>query len=411
MTDPVQGAGSLSGIRVFDLTRILAGPSCSQILGDLGADVIKIERPGAGDDTRKYGPPFVKDADGDDTTEAGYYLAANRNKRSVTLDLTSEKGQKLARRIIAKCDLLVENFKTGNLAKYGLSYDDLKDEFPSLVYCSITGFGQTGPAAEQPGYDFMAQGMGGLMSITGDKGGEPQRVGVPIADQVAGLWAAISINAALRYREVTGQGQHLDISLLDTQVATLSIQGLNYLTSGEVPGLLGNAHPNIVPYQVFPTSDGNVIIAVGNDAQFQRFTDFIGAPELAEDERFKDNSARLGNRDELTEILDAVIAEKPSAYWLSELEKIKISCGPINRIDQVFEEPQVQAREMKIEMDHPLAGSGSVDLIGCPIKMSGTEVTYRYAPPTLGQHTNEVLEELLELDADERDRLKEQGVI
>ena len=252
--------GPLAGLRIFDLTRVLAGPSCVQILGDLGADVIKVERPGLGDDTRKFGPPFVKDPDGNETSESGYYLTANRNKRSITLNLTSEEGQALARRMIAKCDILVENFKVGNLAKYGLSYDDLKDEFPSLVYCSITGFGQTGPMAAQPGYDFMAQGMGGLMSITGEKDREPQRVGVPIADLTAGLWAAISINAALRHREITGEGQQIDISLLDTQISTLSIQGLNYLTSGEVPGLLGNAHPNIVPYQVFPTSDGNVII-------------------------------------------------------------------------------------------------------------------------------------------------------
>lgn len=405
------GAGSLAGIRVFDLTRILAGPSCSQILGDLGADIIKIERPVVGDDTRKYGPPFVKDADGKDTSEAGYYLAANRNKRSITLDLTSDEGQTLAKQLIGTCDLLIENFKTGNLAKYGLSYDDLKDEFPRLVYCSITGFGQTGPAAEQPGYDFMAQGMGGLMSVTGEKGREPQRVGVPIADQVAGLWAAISINAALRHQEVTGKGQQLDISLLDTQVATLSIQGLNYLTSGETPGLLGNAHPNIVPYQVFPSSDGNIIIAVGNDAQFKRFTDFIGVPELPDDERFKDNAVRVRNRDVLTEILDAIISQKPSAYWLEELEKIKISCGPINTIDEVFDEPQVQAREMKIAMDHPLAGGGSVELIGSPIKMSGTPVSYRYAPPTLGQHTDEVLEELLGLGEEERKGLKDRGVI
>ncbi len=408
---PAFPAGALNGIRVFDLTRILAGPSCSQILGDLGADVIKIERPGAGDDTRKYGPPFVKDAAGEDTSEAGYYLAANRNKRSITLDLSSTEGQTLARRLIGTCNLLIENFRTGNLAKYGLSYDDLKDEFPGLVYCSITGFGQTGPSADQPGYDFMAQGMGGLMSVTGEKDREPQRVGVPIADQVAGLWAAISINAALRHREVTGQGQLLDISLLDTQVATLSIQGLNYLTSGEVPGLLGNAHPNIVPYQVFPSSDGNIIIAVGNDAQFKRFTGFIGAPELADDERFIDNSARVKNRGTLTQILDAIIARKPSAYWLEELEKIKISCGPINRIDQVFEEPQVQARGMKIEMGHSLADGGSVQLIGSPLKMSNTPVAYRHAPPTLGQHTDEVLEELLDLSKEERDELRAQRVI
>ena len=403
--------GPLSGLRVFDLTRVLAGPSCVQILGDLGADVIKVERPGQGDDTRKFGPPFVKDQDGDETTESGYYLSANRNKRSISLDLTSEEGQKLARRMIVKCDILVENFKVGNLAKYGLSYDDLKDEFPGLVYCSITGFGQTGPMATQPGYDFMAQGMSGMMSITGEKGGVPQRVGVPIADLTAGLWAAISINAALRHREVTGEGQLIDISLLDTQVSTLSIQGLNYLTSGEVPGLLGNAHPNIVPYQVFPTTDGNVIISVGNDSQFERFCDFIERPKLATDERFKTNDMRVRNRDKLTEILNEITAQKPSDYWLEGLDKIKIASGPINRIDQVFADPQVLARKMEIQMNHPAAGDKPVCMIGSPIKMSGTPVSYRRTPPMLGEHTEEVLEELLNLSADDCAMLRDKGVI
>ncbi|MBT4590330.1 MAG: CoA transferase [Rhodospirillaceae bacterium] len=404
-------SGALSGLRVFDLTRVLAGPSCVQILGDLGADIIKVERPKLGDDTRKFGPPFVKDPEGNETTESGYYLTANRNKRSITLDLTSEEGQALARQMIAKCDILVENFKVGNLAKYGLGYDDLKDEFPGLVYCSITGFGQTGPMAEQPGYDFMAQGMGGLMSITGEKNREPQRVGVPIADLTAGLWAAISINAALRHREVTGKGQQVDISLLDTQISTLSIQGLNYLTSGEVPGLLGNAHPNIVPYQVFPTTDGNVIISVGNDAQFERFCDYIERPELAQDEKFKTNDMRVRNRDELTEILNEVTRQKPSDYWLEGLDEIKIASGPINRIDQAFADPQVQAREMEIEMNHPAAGDQPVKMIGSPIKMSGTPVTYRRTPPMLGEHTDEVLEELLGLDVAACDELRNKGVI
>jgi len=403
-------SGPLDGIRIFDLTRVLAGPSCVQILGDLGADVIKIERPGVGDDTRKFGPPFVKDKDGNETSESGYYLAANRNKRSLTLDLTSEEGQALAKRMIAKCDVLVENFKVGNLAKYGLSYDDLKDDFPGLVYCSITGFGQTGPLAEQPGYDFMAQGLGGLMSITGPKGGEPHRVGVPIADLTAGLWAAIAINAALRHKEVTGHGQHLDVSLLDTQVATLSIQGLNYLSSGEAPGLLGNAHPNIVPYQVFPTADGNIIVAVGNDAQFERFAEFIGAADLAENEKFATNDNRVRNRDELTLILNDIMAKEPSDHWLKGLEEIKVSCGPINRIDQVFDNEQVLAREMKIQMDHPLSPE-PVDLIGNPIKMSETPATYRRPPPTMGEHTDDVLVELLEMSEEEREGLKERGVI
>ena len=404
-------SGPLNGIRVFDLTRVLAGPSCTQILGDLGADVIKIERPEHGDDTRKYGPPFVLDVDGTETTESGYYLSANRNKRSVTLNLTGAEGQSLAKRMINQCQVLAENFKVGNLAKFGLDYTSLKAENPGLVYCSITGFGQTGPKAKRPGYDFMAQGLGGIMSITGPPGGEPHRVGVPIADLTAGLWAAISINAALRHREVTGEGQHLDISLLDTQVSLLSIQGLNYLTSGEVPGLLGNAHPNIVPYQVFPTADGNIIVAVGNDDQFKRYCEFAGVPELINDERFVTNKARVQNREALTQILNEVMRQNPSAYWLEELEKIKITCGPINNIDQVFADAQVVARDMRIEMNHPATGGEPVSLIGSPSKMSVTEVSYRHAPPMLGQHTEEVLEELLGLDAAECNRLREQGVI
>ena len=404
-------SGPLNGIRVFDLTRVLAGPSCTQILGDLGADVIKIERPEHGDDTRKYGPPFVLDVDGTETTESGYYLSANRNKRSVTLNLTGAEGQSLAKRMISQCQVLAENFKVGNLAKFGLDYTSLKAENPGLVYCSITGFGQTGPKAKRPGYDFMAQGLGGIMSITGPPGGEPHRVGIPIADLTAGLWAAISINAALRHREVTGEGQHLDISLLDTQVSLLSIQGLNYLTSGEVPGLLGNAHPNIVPYQVFPTADGNIIVAVGNDDQFKRYCEFAGVPELIDDERFVTNKARVQNREALTQILNDVMRQKPSAYWLEALEKIKITCGPINNIDQVFDDAQVAARGMRIEMNHPATGGEPVSLIGSPSKMSVTEVSYRHAPPMLGQHTEEVLEELLGIDAAECNRLREQGVI
>ena len=404
-------SGPLNGIRVFDLTRVLAGPSCTQILGDLGADVIKIERPELGDDTRKYGPPFVLDVDGTETTESGYYLSANRNKRSVTLNLTGAEGQSLAKRMINQCQVLAENFKVGNLAKFGLDYASLKAENPGLVYCSITGFGQTGPKAKRPGYDFMAQGLGGIMSITGPPGGEPHRVGIPIADLTAGLWATISINAALRHREVTGEGQHLDISLLDTQVSLLSIQGLNYLTSGEVPGLLGNAHPNIVPYQVFPTADGNIIVAVGNDDQFKRYCEFAGVPELINDERFVSNKARVQNREALTQILNEVMRQNPSAYWLEELEKNKITCGPINNIDQVFADAQVVARDMRIEMNHPATGGEPVSLIGSPSKMSVTEVSYRHAPPMLGQHTEEVLEELLGLDAAECNRLREQGVI
>ena len=402
--------GPLSGIRVFDLTRVLAGPSCVQILGDLGAEVIKVEQPNVGDDTRKFGPPFLKDMDGNDTTESGYYMATNRNKRSLTLNLTSKKGQDIARQLISKSDILVENFKVGNLSKYNLSYDNLRDEYPSLIYCSITGFGQTGPLAEQPGYDFMAQGMGGLMSVTGPKDGEPHRVGVPIADLTAGLWATIAICAAVRHKEQTGEGQHLDISLLDTQVASLSIQGLNYLTSGDVPQLLGNAHPNIVPYQVFPVADGDIIIAVGNDNQFDRFAKFINMPELATDDRFSTNDKRVINREILTQILNGKMLEKKSNYWLTGLEKIGISAGPINKINQVFENEQVLKRGMKIEMNHDLTDT-AVNLIGNPINMSETPPTYRCPPPILGQHTDEILTEILEIPLDKINRLKSEGVI
>ena len=403
--------GPLAGLKIFDLTRVLAGPSCVQILGDLGADVIKVERPNVGDDTRKFGPPFVKNKKGRDTSESAYYLSANRNKRSITLDLTKPEGQLLARQLISKCDILIENFKVGNLSKYGLSYNDLKKEFPSLVYCSITGFGQTGPMAPQPGYDFMAQGLGGLMSITGERDREPQRVGVPIADLTAGLWAAISINAALRHREVTGEGQQIDISLLDTQIATLSIQGLNYLISGEVPELLGNAHPNIVPYQVFPTSDGNIIISIGNDTQFERFCAFLGHPELNLNDKFKTNEMRVRNRGELTAILDNILRLETSEHWLMGLDKIKIACGPINRIDQAFKNPQVQARGMEIEMEHPASGGLPVKMIGSPIKLSRTPASYRRPPPMLGEHTEEVLGELLDLNTSACSELRQKGII
>ncbi|MDA0240453.1 MAG: CaiB/BaiF CoA-transferase family protein [Proteobacteria bacterium] len=403
-------AGPLDGLRVFDLTRVLAGPSCTQILGDLGADVIKVERPGAGDDTRKFGPPFVTDGDGKETTESGYFLSANRNKRSITLDLTSPEGQDLARDLIATCDILVENFKFGNLEKYGLGYEQLHKDNPGLVYCSITGFGHSGPKAERPGYDFLIQGMGGFMSITGEPDGEPQKAGVPIADLMAGMWAAVSINAALRHREVTGKGQHIDIGMLDTMAATLSIQGLNYLTSGVVPERLGNAHPNIVPYQVFSAADGDVVIAVGNDSQFKRFCDFAGVPELAVDDRYKTNDGRVRNRKILIEKLSEVVRSKPSKHWLEGMDEIQVSSGPINRLDQVFEDPQITAREMSIEMDHPLSDK-PVKMIGSPIKLSESPVAYRHAPPTLGQHTDEILEELLDLDTAACDALRQKGVI
>ena len=403
--------GPLHGIRVFDLTRILAGPTCTQILGDLGADIIKIERPGSGDDTRGFGPPFLADGAGKQTTESAYYMSANRNKRSITLDLTKPEGRALARRMLAHCDVLIENFRVGSLAKYGLAYRDLAAEFPRLVYCSITGFGQTGPDAERPGYDFLVQGMGGFMSLTGEPDGEPQKAGVPIADLTTGLYAAIAINAALRHREVTGKGQAIDLGLLDTQVAMLSIQGVNYLSTGEPPKRLGNAHPSIVPYQVFRTADGNIIVAVGNDEQFERFCGFAGVPEFAKDDRFRTNQERVRNRDELTARLADVFARQPSRYWLDGLTKAGISCGPINTLDQVFAEPQVKHREMAITMSHPLADGTPINLIGSPIKMSETPVSYRRHPPTMGEHTDEVLKELLGLKPEELESLRTQDVI
>ncbi|MCP4327997.1 MAG: CoA transferase [Alphaproteobacteria bacterium] len=401
----------LTGLRVFDLTRILAGPTCTQLLGDLGADVIKIERPGEGDDTRKWGPPFLKGRDGNDLAESAYYLSSNRSKRSLTLDIAQPEGQALARRLIGHCDILVENFKTGGLARYGLSYGDLKDEFPGLIYCSITGFGQTGPYASRAGYDFLAQGLGGIMSITGSPDDEPVKVGVGIADVMCGMYAAVAILAAIRHRDITGQGQHIDLALLDTQVAWLINEGLNYLTSGQMPTRLGNEHPNIVPYKVLPASDGHIIIAVGNDRQFQRFCTFAGSPELAEDDRFRTNALRVKNRQALYELLPDVTRRKTRAEWNDGLAALGVPCSPVNDIDQVFEDPQVQARGMKLSLPHPDAQAGSVDLIANPIKFSETPVDYRHVPPTMGQHSEEILAELLGIEAGEIANLRVKGVV
>ena len=402
--------GPLHGLRLFDLTRILAGPTCTQILGDLGCEVIKVERPVSGDDTRKFGPPFLKNEAGDETSESGYFLGVNRNKRSITLDLTKPEGQDLARRLIAKSDILAENFKTGGLAKYGLAYDQLKPANPGLVYCSITGFGQSGPYAERPGYDVLIQAMSGLMSITGEPDGEPQKSGVPISDLMAGMYAAVGVCAALRHREITGEGQHIDIGMLDTSVATLSMQGLNYLTSGVAPPRYGNAHPNIVPYQVFATADGHIILAIANDGQFDRFCAFAGADELSKDARFCTNVERVRNRQALVPLLVEIIAAKPSRHWLEGLEACNVSCGPINTIDQVFDDPQVRARGMEITMDHP-ATEAPVRLIGSPLKMSATPPSYDHPPPLLGEHTDAVLGELLGMGGDDVAGLRERGVI
>jgi crotonobetainyl-CoA:carnitine CoA-transferase CaiB-like acyl-CoA transferase len=401
----------LTGIRIFDLTRILAGPTCTQLLGDLGADVIKIERPGVGDDTRSWGPPYVKDADGNDTTESAYYLSANRNKRSITIDLRRAEGIALAKQLIAKCDVLIENFKVGSLAKLGLGYDDLKEEFPNLVYCSVTGFGQTGPYANRAGYDFLAQGLGGIMSITGDPEGPPMKVGVGIADVMTGMYASTAILAALRHRDATGQGQHIDTCLLDTQVSWLINEGTNYLVSGKIPIKLGNEHPNIVPYKVFGTADGYVILAVGNDRQFQDWCRCAGAEDLGSDPRFATNPLRIGNREALYEAMPAYMTRKTTQQWLIGLASAKVPCSPVNNIKQVFENEQVQARGMRIEMDHPKAGSGKVPLIGNPLRMSATPPQYRQAPPVLGEHTDEVLAEVLGLDEAEILALRQVGTV
>ncbi len=408
MSEPTS---ALDGIRILDLSRVLAGPSCTQLLADLGADVIKVERPGVGDETRTWGPPFLKDADGGETTESGYYLSANRNKRSITINVAKPEGAALVKRMLADCDVLIENFRVGGLAKYGLAYDDLKDDFPGLVYCSITGFGQTGPYAARPGYDMMAQGMGGLISMTGEPGRAPVKVPIAINDVMTGMYGAVGILAALRHRDATGKGQQIDLGLLDVQVAWLFNQGLNYLTGGVVPERLGTAHPNTVPYQAFETADGYIILAANNDEQFKRFCAFAGCTDLLDDPKFTTNPDRVRNRDHVTATIAAIIKKHPNRHWIEGLEQAKVSCCPINTLDQVFDDPAVLARGMKISMPHPLAGNGAVDLIGNPMKLSETPPAYRRPPPTMGQHTDEVLEEMLGLTEEERNELRAAGLI
>ena len=397
--------GPLRGIRVFDLTRVLAGPTCVQMLADLGADVVKIEKPGSGDDTRGFAPPFVPG-----TTESAYFMGANRNKRSVTLDISQPEGQELALQLIAQCDVVCENFKTGALERYGLGWERLHARFPRLVYCSITGFGQTGPYAPRPGYDSLVQAMGGVMSLTGEPDGLPQKVGVPVADLFAGLYGCIGILAALRHRDATGEGQQVDIGMLDTHVAWLANQGMNYLATGENPARLGNQHPNIVPYQVFATSDGHVVLSVGNDPTFRRFCENFELSHLLEDERFSTNAARVGNRQLVTDTLSPVLAAHATAWWVDRLEALKIGCGPINTLSQVFADPQVQARGMVVHMDHPATPEG-VRVIANPVRLSATPPEYRLPPPLLGQHTDEVLAERLGLDAGRLAGLRERGVL
>ena len=405
-----ENTGPLKGIKVFDMARVLAGPSATQVLGDLGADVVKIERPGHGDDTRKWGPPYLKDAQGRDTTESAYFLSANRGKRSLTLDFTKPEGQALARQMIAQADILFENYKVGDLARYGLSYDQLKDEFPHLIYCSLTGFGQTGPYAPRPGYDFMVQGMGGIMSLTGEVDGDPQKVGVGIADMMTGMYSLVAILSALHHRGKTGRGQHIDAALLDCQVAWLSYAAQYYLTSGEVTPRVGNAHPNIVPYEAFPAADGFIILGCGNNEQFRKFCAFAGRMDLFEDPRFATNESRNINRRILIPMMREITQAQPQSHWIDGLAKAGVPCSPINRVDQVFQDPHVQARGMTVDMPHPLAPE-PVRLLASPIRMSETPVSYRYAPPTLGQHTDEVLKEWLQLSNEDISALRQAHVI
>jgi crotonobetainyl-CoA:carnitine CoA-transferase CaiB-like acyl-CoA transferase len=406
-------SGALSHIRVLDLSRVLAGPWAGQTLADLGAEVIKVERPGTGDDTRHWGPPYIKDAAGNDSREAAYFQCANRNKQSLTLDFTQAEGQRLVRELAAQCDVVLENFKVGGLAAYGLDYESLKALNPRLIYCSITGFGQDGPYAKRAGYDFMIQGLGGLMSLTGkpddEDGAGPMKVGVALTDILTGLYATVGVLAALNAREQTGLGQYIDVALLDVQVACLANQAMNYLATGQSPKRLGNAHPNIVPYQDFPTADGDFILAVGNDGQFRKFCEVAGLPALADDSRFSTNKARVANRAELIPLLRQATVFKSTAEWVGLLEAAGVPCGPINDLAQVFADPQVQARGLRVELPNSL---GSVTpQVASPLRLSQTPVDYRLAPPLLGEHSEAILQRLLGLDAAQVAELRATGVV
>lgn len=408
-TAPPQTA--LAGLRVLDLSRILAGPTATQLLADLGAEVIKIERPGAGDDTRGWGPPFLQDATGRDTRESAYYLSANRGKHSVAVNMADPAGQALIRDLAVHSDILVENFKVGDLARYGLDYASLSALNPRLIYCSITGFGQTGPNAHRAGYDFLAQGEGGLMSLTGMADGPPLKVGVGLIDVICGLYACNGILAAVQARHGSGRGQYIDIGLLDTQIAVLINQGVGYLTDGVVPPRRGNDHPTIVPYGSFPTSDGTIILAVGNDAQFVKAMAEAGAPEMAADPRFATNKARVQNRAALIPLIEALTVQRPAADWLAAMDRLGVPAGPILDLAEVFASPQVAARDMAVTLPHPVASSGDVALIGNPLKLSDTPVTYPKAPPLLGQDSRAVLARVLGLTDAAINTLISQGII
>ncbi len=406
-------AGPLSHIRVLDLSRVLAGPWAGQNLADLGAEVIKVERPKTGDDSRAFGPPWVKDAEGKDTRESAYYTSANRGKKSITLNIADPEGQRIVRELAKQADVLIENYKFGDLARYGLGYDDLKVLNPGLIYCSVTGFGQTGPFRERPGYDFMIQGMGGMMSVTGEPddapGGGPQRAGVPVADIITGMYSSIAICAAIASRERTGRGQHIDCALLDSQIALLSYQNANFFATGQSPARIGNLHPNIVPYQPFRTADGNVIVACGNDNLYRRLCDVIDRPDLVSDPRFATNGKRVENRSEMTRILAEIFLTRTTKDWVAALEAAGVANGPINTVAQVYEEPQVIARNVRIELDHPVAGKLSG--VASPMRFSDTTIEYHRAPPTLGQHTDEVLRDQLGMSAQDVAALRAKGLI
>ncbi len=404
---------SLEQLRVLDMSRILAGPWASQLLADLGADVIKVERPGKGDDTRSWGPPYLRDPRGVDTTESAYYLCANRGKRSICVDISSAEGQELIRGLIPKVDVLIENYKVGGLKRYGLDYDSLKERNPGLIYCSITGFGQTGPYADQPGYDYLIQAMGGLMSITGERddlpGGGPQKAGVAVADITTGLYATVAILAALIERRNSGKGDYIDLSLLDVQAAVLANQAMNYLTTGAVPRRQGNGHPNIVPYQSFATADAHIVLAVGNDAQFSRLCELLGQPQLAGDPRYASNRERVRNKAALLPILEQAFKTRSAREWLRELRSRRIPCGPINTIDKVFDDRQIRHRGMLRRMSHRLAGE--FDTVASPIRFARAAHHSEQAPPLLGEHTDAVLDELLGLERERIDGLRQLGVI
>ncbi|MCM2343368.1 MAG: CoA transferase [Alphaproteobacteria bacterium] len=403
-------SGPLSGIRVLDLSRVLAGPSCTQILGDLGADIIKVERPGEGDDTRKWGPPFLKDAAGHDTEESAYYLSCNRNKRSIAIDITRPEGQQIIHDLLTKCDILIENFKVGGLEKYGLGYEHIKQRHPHIIYASITGFGQTGPLASEPGYDLMAQAMGGLMAVTGEPEGMPMKVGVALTDVMTGLYAAIGVLAALHKRKETGRGDLVDVALLDCTLASLTNLAQFYLTSGTPAKRWGNAHSTIVPYQAFPAADGHIIIAVGNDAQFARLATLLGHDEWLKDDRFITNRARVAHRDIIVNLISTITPTRPVADWVTALQEIDVPAGPVNRMDQVFAMEQIQARGMEIEMNHPTSPL-PIHLVGSPLKLSENPVDYRLPPPRCGEHTQQILNELLNKSSEDLAELIKNNVV